>query len=132
MLDPARAPRTRDYDSKCLIPLNAPTSPHVLIVPNAIDGSPLIYRDLVDRLTPAFSVFGFDARNPLLEGRPFLSVRETASYYLEQITIARPKGPYRFFGFSSGGLIALEMARQLCERGEDVPDRKSTRLNSSH
>jgi hypothetical protein len=118
---PHAAARAQEYDRKCLIPLNATTSQHVLVCPNAIDGSPLIYRDLVDRLTPAFSVYSFDARNPLLEHRPFESVRETAEYYLEQLTIARPTGPYRFFGFSSGGLLALEMARQLRARGAQVP-----------
>jgi thioesterase domain-containing protein len=66
-------------------------------------------------MTPTFSVYGFDARIPLLEHRPFSSVHETAEYYVEQLTIARPTGPYRFFGFV-GGLLALEMARQLCFR----------------
>ena len=114
-------PRARDYDRKCLVPLNAQTAPHVLICPQAIDGSPLIYRELVDRLTPTFSVYSFDARIPLLEHRPFLTVPDTAAYYVDQILLARPDGPYRFFGFSSGGLIALEMARQLRSRGADVP-----------
>jgi thioesterase domain-containing protein len=43
-----------------------------------------------------------------------------ASYYIEIIQAVQPRGPYDLGGFSFGGLIAYEIARQLQERGEIV------------
>ncbi|MEO3808386.1 amino acid adenylation domain-containing protein [Sphaerisporangium sp. B11E5] len=43
-----------------------------------------------------------------------------ASEYIEIIRRVRPSGPYRLGGWSLGGVIALEMARQLADAGEHV------------
>jgi thioesterase domain-containing protein len=55
------------------------------------------------------------------DGRPPLrDVREMAAAYVEQLLVAYPSGPYRIGGWSTGGLIALEMTRLLRERGRCV------------
>ncbi|MFD1119556.1 thioesterase domain-containing protein, partial [Sphaerisporangium aureirubrum] len=43
-----------------------------------------------------------------------------ASEYIKVIRRVRPSGPYRLGGWSLGGVIALEMARQLTGAGEHV------------
>jgi thioesterase domain-containing protein/acyl carrier protein len=43
-----------------------------------------------------------------------------ASAYLARIRTLRPDGPYRLLSYSSGGLIAHEVARQLQAAGESV------------
>jgi pimeloyl-ACP methyl ester carboxylesterase len=48
------------------------------------------------------------------------SMEELASLYLSEVRQVQPKGPYYFCGFSAGGLIAYEMARQLTEAGERI------------
>jgi acyl transferase domain-containing protein/thioesterase domain-containing protein len=51
---------------------------------------------------------------------PHETVEEMAAYYLEAVRGVRPTGPYFLGGWSMGGLVAFEMARQLRERGEEV------------
>ena len=114
----APAPRT---ERKCLIPLNLAPGAPVLLCPHAIDGSPLIYRELVDLLTPELCVYGFECRSLLFDCQPFASVEDMARHYVSELRAVQPQGPYRLFGFSSGGLIALEMARQLRADGDEVP-----------
>jgi len=45
------------------------------------------------------------------------SLEEMASIYVEAIRAVQPEGPYRLGGWSMGGVVAFEMARQL---GGDV------------
>ena len=46
---------------------------------------------------------------------------ELAATYIERIRALYPHGPYVLYGASLGGVIAMEMARQLKEAGEEVP-----------
>ena len=48
------------------------------------------------------------------------SVRQMAAIYLEALEVNDPVGPYLLGGWSSGGVIAFEMARQLEARGKKV------------
>lgn len=48
------------------------------------------------------------------------SVEELARQHVARIQRIQPFGPYRLAGFSFGGLVALEMARQLRAAGETV------------
>jgi thioesterase domain-containing protein len=43
-----------------------------------------------------------------------------AAYYVDAIRRFRPRGPYRLGGWSFGGVVAWEMARQLRAAGEAV------------
>lgn len=50
----------------------------------------------------------------------FSSLEELASYYLESIKQIQPEGPYLLGGLSLGGLIAIEIAKQLNAQGESI------------
>jgi len=84
-------------------------------------GNVLIYQELAQRLGPGQTVFGL--QSPGLDGKqPFLTrVEDMASRYLEEIQSVYPRGPYLLGGYCLGGSVALEMAQQCHERGEDVP-----------
>jgi hypothetical protein len=43
-----------------------------------------------------------------------------ATRYIKEIQSVQPEGPYFLGGYCMGGTIALEMGRQLCERGHEV------------
>ncbi len=49
-----------------------------------------------------------------------VSIPEMASLYLAEIRRRQPHGPYSFLGYSVGGRIAYEAARQLVVAGEAV------------
>ncbi|MCD0486434.1 alpha/beta fold hydrolase, partial [Streptacidiphilus sp. ASG 303] len=48
------------------------------------------------------------------------SIREVAAEYVQQIRTIQPAGPYHLVGWSSGGVVAQEMAVQLQSAGEEV------------
>jgi amino acid adenylation domain-containing protein len=51
---------------------------------------------------------------------PFESLDAMAAHYVECIRAAQPSGPYLIGGWSFGGLVAFEMARQLTAAGAEV------------
>src|SRR5262249_21989450 len=51
---------------------------------------------------------------------PDSMIEELAASSLQAIRIIQPEGPYRLGGYSFGGLVAVEMARQLYAEGERI------------
>ncbi|KAJ7342604.1 hypothetical protein DFH08DRAFT_1082134 [Mycena albidolilacea] len=51
---------------------------------------------------------------------PLDSVATTAKYYVEQIKLARPRGPYCIGGFSASGFLTFEVARLLESEGKTI------------
>jgi acetoacetyl-CoA synthetase len=51
---------------------------------------------------------------------PLARIEDMAARYIAEIRCLQPTGPYRLGGYSMGGLIAYEMARQLRAAGEAV------------
>ncbi len=77
------------------------------------------YRELVSRLGPDQPVFGLQAPPPDATGAR--GMEEMASAYLEVIESVQEGRPYSLAGWSWGGLLALEMARQRTSDPGDVP-----------
>jgi surfactin family lipopeptide synthetase A len=48
------------------------------------------------------------------------SLEELASHYIKEMQELQPQGPYYLMGFSFGGMMAYEMARQLVDNGQQV------------
>lgn len=65
-------------------------------------------------------VYGLQARGLLGNQEPHESFESMARDYLVEIRQIQPQGPYILGGFSGGGIVAYEMARQLTAQGEDV------------
>jgi len=55
---------------------------------------------------------GLDGRAPLMT-----SVEEIAAFNIRALRTVQQKGPYRVLGYSNGGVVAFEMARQLTAQG---------------
>ncbi|RYZ36976.1 MAG: non-ribosomal peptide synthetase, partial [Myxococcaceae bacterium] len=83
-------------------------------------GNVLAYPELARRLGPGQPVIGIQARG-LLAGQPVLeTVEAMAALYVDAIRAEQPEGPYLLAGWSLGGVIAYEMARQLRAQGQPV------------
>jgi amino acid adenylation domain-containing protein len=52
--------------------------------------------------------------------KPETFVKAIATYYVKEIIALQPEGPYYLAGYCVGGLVALEIAKQLQERGQKV------------
>jgi acyl transferase domain-containing protein/thioesterase domain-containing protein/acyl carrier protein len=64
--------------------------------------------------------YALQARGLFADQQPFETFEAMAAAYLEEVRRLQPEGPYILGGFSGGGLVAFEMARQLLETGEPV------------
>jgi acyl-coenzyme A synthetase/AMP-(fatty) acid ligase/thioesterase domain-containing protein len=72
-------------------------------------------RHLPDRPVYAFQAHGLEQR-----ALPDRTVEASARRALEIMRIVQPRGPYSLVGHSFGGLVAVEIARQLVAAGEEV------------
>jgi thioesterase domain-containing protein len=48
------------------------------------------------------------------------SLETLAAHYIDEMKAVQPHGPYTLTGYSAGGMVAYEMAQQLCHQGETV------------
>ncbi|WP_186001748.1 non-ribosomal peptide synthetase [Corallococcus sp. Z5C101001] len=83
-------------------------------------GEVLSYAELVRHLGDAHPLYGLSA--PGMDGGalPPDSLEALARRYVEEVRGQQPRGPYRLAGWSLGGVVAYEMARQLQDQGEPV------------
>ena len=83
-------------------------------------GNVLNFRLLADRLAPDQGFYGLQAQGVDGHLAPLPSVEAMAAQYLAALREVCPEGPYRLAGYSAGGVIAMEMARQLQADGQQV------------
>ncbi len=92
--------------------------PLVVLPPGG--GNLLRYAPLVRSLSSDIPVVGLrlpgaDARSEIVD-----SIEGQAAVMLDALDTAVPNGPYRLLGWSTGGLLAWEIARLLTARGDQV------------
>jgi amino acid adenylation domain-containing protein len=91
-----------------------------LFLAHPAGGHVVCYRALAVLLAMDQPVYALQPRG-VEDGRePLDTVEAMASSYVEAIRDLRPEGPYRLGGWSFGGVIAWEMARQLDAAGAEV------------
>ncbi|MDP9079353.1 MAG: amino acid adenylation domain-containing protein [Bacteroidota bacterium] len=80
----------------------------------------LLFNTLAMNMSPDQPVFGLQAKG--LDGieEPLESIEEIADHYIKAIMQQNPTGPYALAGYSFGGIIAFEMARQFEAMGKEV------------
>jgi acyl transferase domain-containing protein/thioesterase domain-containing protein/SAM-dependent methyltransferase len=76
--------------------------------------------ELARRLPADMPVYAFEARGLGSGAPPPDSVEAMAAAYVARLVAARPEGPIVLGGYSAGGAIAFEMARQLEQAGRPV------------
>ncbi len=106
-----------DYGSPLVTIQPAGSKPPLFMV-HPGGGNVLCYSDLGHRLAPDQPLFGLQAEQ-VPHAEP-LSVQERAQHYLAAVRLAYPDGPYALAGWSLGGVVAWEMARQLRNDGHDI------------
>ncbi|SFX78277.1 amino acid adenylation domain-containing protein, partial [Pseudomonas sp. NFACC43] len=79
-------------------------------------GEALPYARLARHLDPELGLYAVQAAAELEDGIDNVSL---ARRYIDLLRSVQPQGPYRLAGWSAGGVLAYEMARQLL--GEDCP-----------
>jgi aspartate racemase len=103
-----------------LVPINQAGHKPPLFCVSGLGGGVLAFRDLAARLG---SDQPFYALQPQRQGTgevPLLTIGEMASHYVHAIRNIQPQGPYFISGYSLGGLVAFELARQLTNEGHGI------------
>lgn len=113
-----RAPRAAH--PACVTMKEGTGEPAVFMFPGA-PGSVFQLAPIASALRIPMAVYaikprGFDDGQP-----PLTTILEMAEYSIAAIRAVQPQGPYLLAGYSAGGLLALEAAKQLSACGEAIP-----------
>ena len=114
---PAVASRT-EYSS--LVPIQPIGAGPAFYCAAGMGGNPLNLRALALRMGIDQPFYGLQPQG--LDGMSKLhrTIPEMASHYIAEIRRRQPSGPYYLGGYSGGGVVAFEMAKQLIAAGERI------------
>jgi amino acid adenylation domain-containing protein len=103
-----------------LVPLRPGGASPPLFCVHTIGGNLFHYFPLARALPQSVPIYGLQARG--LEGleKPRSAIPAIAADCVAALKQAWPLGPCRIIGYSSGGVVAWEIARQLAASGRDV------------
>ncbi|MEC3879883.1 non-ribosomal peptide synthetase [Parapedobacter sp. 10938] len=109
---------TTNWES--LVPIKPTGNKPPLYVVHGIGLNVLFFQRAANYLNPEQPVFALQAKGldgSLLSGQ---TIEEIAADYIDEIQKHSPKGPYALSGYSYGGMVAVEMAKQLKQMGKEV------------
>jgi thioesterase domain-containing protein len=117
-----------------LVPIESRGEKPPLFCIHPVGGNILEYYPLAAHLSVDRPIYGL--QSPGLDGRqaPLCSIEAMAAYYIKEIQSIQPQGPYLLVGYSFGGVVAVEIARQLDLAGKQIGllallDRESPNLS---
>ena len=103
-----------------LIPIRKTGANPPIFIIHGLNGNVRLAHQMASYLGANQPVYGFYCK----DGRPVsereASLEDLAASYIEELVSLQPKGPYYLAGYSFGGFLAYEMARQLQNRGLQV------------
>ncbi|HVW97020.1 MAG TPA: amino acid adenylation domain-containing protein [Mucilaginibacter sp.] len=110
--------RSITWDS--LVPIKPKGNKMPLYMVHGAGLNVLLFNTLAMNMAPDQPVYGLQAKG--LDGveEPLGSIEEIAAHYIDAIMKQNPDGPYALAGYSFGGIIAYEMAKQFKELGKEV------------
>jgi amino acid adenylation domain-containing protein len=80
----------------------------------------LLFNTLASGMDTDQPIYGLQAKGLNGIDEPLNNIVDIASYYNQSIMAQDPNGPYALAGYSFGGIIAFEMARQFQAQGKEV------------
>jgi amino acid adenylation domain-containing protein len=106
--------------SNFLVPLKPSGNKTPLFIIHGAGLNILNFAHVINHFDENQPVYGFQGIGPNGYDNWFESIEDMAACYIESIIKINPKGPYAVAGFSFGGIVAFEIARQLREQGKTV------------
>lgn len=110
---------TQPNVSGSVVLLKAGTKKTPLFLIHDGDGEILLYRNLANYLSER-TVYGVQPHSQMNYPMLHTRIEDMASYYVEQIQLVQPQGPYLLGGLCAGGILAFEVARHLQHQGLQV------------
>ncbi|MDF7810789.1 non-ribosomal peptide synthetase [Hymenobacter sp. YC55] len=104
-----------------LVPIKPQGSKTPLYIVHGAGLNVLIFKALSKNLDPEQPIYALQAKGLNGIDEPHGTIEEMAAHYISTIERVNPNGPYALAGYSFGGIIAFEMAKQLKAAGKAVP-----------
>ncbi|MBD1391852.1 non-ribosomal peptide synthetase [Mucilaginibacter glaciei] len=105
---------------KSLVPIKPQGTKMPLYIVHGAGLNVLLFNALAMNMDDEQPVYGLQARGLNGVDEPLDVMEEIAANYIEEIVAHDPIGPYAIAGYSLGGMIAYEMAKQMLAAGKDV------------
>ena len=105
---------------KSLVPIQPNGSKMPLYIIHGIGLNLLNFSGMVSYMDPEQPIYGLQALGLDGDDDPLDNMEAIAERYLSEVLDQNPDGPYAIGGYSFGGYVALEMARQLRKMGKEV------------
>jgi len=105
---------------KSLIPIKTDGKQPPLYIVHGQGMNIIGFRSLAPELDADQPFYGLQAKGLNPDDEPLEDVEEIAAGYIQEMIQGNPQGPYALLGYSSGGVLALEMATQLEAMGKKV------------
>jgi thioesterase domain-containing protein len=115
VLEESTAPRVPP-----LVQLRAGSAEPPLFITHGLGGSVMDFFQVVKHIQTPHAIYGMQAKGIDGAEEPSDRIEDMARHSLEAVKQLQPRGPYLLVGYSLGGLVTLEMARQLTAEGEKV------------
>jgi thioesterase domain-containing protein/acyl carrier protein len=103
-----------------LLPIQPYGSQRPFFCVHPAGGDARCYLDLAHCLGLDQPFYGLQASGMDGEQNPATDIETMAVAYIEALRVLQHEGPYLIGGWSMGGQVAFEMARQLREEGQDI------------
>jgi amino acid adenylation domain-containing protein len=113
---PAPSPVRRSY----VVPLRPEGELAPLVIAPTAGGNLIRFDPFVQLFDRRFPIIGLELPGADRDEDLPRSIDDLCDIYVPQLREVLPHGPYRFLGWSFGGVVALELARRLRDEGEDV------------
>jgi hypothetical protein len=107
-------------DNDCVQLIQSGSSARPLFIAPGIGGDIVGLAHVARQLPPVQTVYGLRSIG-LQEGEePLTGMAAIAAGFIGGLRRVQPRGPYQLFGVCWGGLVVLEIARQLRDAGDEV------------
>lgn len=103
-----------------LVPIKPSGSKMPLYIVHGAGLNVLLFNALAMNMDAEQPVYGLQAKGLNGIDEPLDVMEEIAANYIAEVVAKNPDGPYALAGYSLGGIIAYEMAKQLITAGKEV------------
>lgn len=115
-----RAPGAEMPGRRCVVTLQGQGTRPPFFCVHPIGGQVMAYRGLAELIGRGQPFHALQAVGASGDESPLDSIPQMAERYLREVMALQPEGPYRLGGWSLGGVVAFEMARQLSQHDRQV------------
>lgn len=105
---------------KSLVPIKPTGNKTPLYIVHGGGLNVMPFYSIAKHLDPLQPLYGIQAFGLNGIDKPHSTVEAIAAQYVEEILTQNPNGPYALAGYSFGGIIAFEMAKQLKAQGKKI------------